>query len=256
MGIRGLLLKCFGRSFGIMAQDATERQQADKIITPGMPQLVREVAADGAVLLENTVLPFNAGARVSVFGRTQIDYFCAGYGSGGDVNTPYKTGLLDGLCACEDIVVNPELADIYREWVAQNPAVHGDWGTWPRSHPEMNISDETVAKVAQFGDNAVVVIGRSSGEDRDCVLEQGSYYITDEELDLLGKVSSHFANTVVVLNIGCIIDMSWVSSFKLGAVLIAWQGGMESGNAIADILCGKVSPSGRLTDTIAKKYED
>ena len=65
-----------------------------KVITPGMPELLRQVAAEGAVLLENRVLPFAQGTKVAVFGRVQCDWFCTGYGSGGDVNAPYAVNLL------------------------------------------------------------------------------------------------------------------------------------------------------------------
>ena len=84
----------------------------DKIITPGMPELLRSVAAQTAVLLENRVLPLASGTKVSVFGRVQLDWFATGYGSGGDVNTPYIVNLLDGLRNCEDIHVNDGIAEI------------------------------------------------------------------------------------------------------------------------------------------------
>ena len=83
-------------------------------------------------------------------------------------------------------------------------------------------------------------------------------HIHDEEIEMLDLVTAHFEKVIVILNVGNIIDMSWVKHYgdKIGAVMYVWQGGMESGNAVADLLCGNVNPSGRLTDTIARNYYD
>ena len=73
---------------------------------------------------------------------------------------------------------------------------------------------------------------------------------------MLKNVTAVFPDAVLLLNIGSIMDLSFVKDYSLGAVMILWQGGMESGNAAADLLCGKACPSGRLTDTIAMQYTD
>ena len=252
------IFKIAGKIMNALSQEESARLNSEKIITEGMAEVLRAAAAEGAVLLENKVLPFKEGSKVSIFGRNQIDYFYTGYGSGGDVNAPYKISLLDGMKNCEKLKVNEPLAEIYEKWVKKNPVEHGIWGHWPRYYPEMPAVDSVIEDAAKNSDYAVVVIGHSSGEDRENVLEKGSYYLTDEETGLLNKVTKYFENTVVLMNIGSIIDMSWVKKYKdrLGAVMIVWQGGMESGNAVADVLSGKVTPSGRLTDTIAEKYED
>ena len=108
------------------------RHNPEKIITPGMPEILRHAAAQGAVLLENRVLPFASGSNVAVFGRVQCDWFCTGYGSGGDVNYPYSVNLLEGLRACPHIKVDERIAKTYEKWIAENPADHGTWGSWPR----------------------------------------------------------------------------------------------------------------------------
>ena len=228
----------------------------DKIITPGMPELLRSVAAQTAVLLENRVLPLSAGTRVSVFGRVQLDWFATGYGSGGDVNTPYIINLLEGLRSCADIQVNEGIAETYEHWVVENPANHGIWGNWPRSHPEMPVTPELVRNAKAHSDQAIIVIGRSSGEDRENALAPGSYYLTGEEKNMLQQVTAAFPDAILLLNIGAVMDLSFIKDYSLGAVMILWQGGMESGNAAADLLCGKATPSGRLTDTVAKQYQD
>lgn len=222
-----------------------------------MPSLTLKAARESAVLLKNDgVLPLGE-KKVSVFGRCQTDYFYVGYGSGGDVHAPYFVNLMDGLRS-RGVKVNEDLAGIYRSWCEKNPVDHGFWGHWPMCYSEMELTDSLVKKAAEKSDTAVVIIGRAAGEDRENKLEKGSFYLTDTELDMLKKVTSRFDSVTVVMNCGNIVDMSWILKFgeKIGAVLYAWQCGMESGNALADILSGKVSPSGKLADTIAIDYKD
>ena len=228
----------------------------EKIITPGMPELLRSAAAQTAVLLENRVLPLACGTKLSVFGRVQLDWFATGYGSGGDVNAPYIVNLLKALRSCENLQVNEGLAQTYERWVVEHPVEEHIWGRWPRSHPEMPVTAELVRQARSHSDQAVIVIGRSSGEDRENVLEPGSFYLTKEEQEMLRQVTAAFPDAVLLLNIGSIMDLSFLKEYSFGAVMILWQGGMESGNAAADLLCGKVTPSGRLTDTVAINYED
>ena len=239
----------------LLAQEQA-RHNPEKKITPGMPELLRDAAAQGAVLLENRALPFPEGSRVSVFGRCQVNWFCTGYGSGGDVNMPYRVGLLEGLRRCEKLAVNEELAQRYERWCGDNPVKDGIWGIWPRHYPEMPLSRELTHRAAKVSDHAVVVIGRSSGEDRENALKEGSFYLTTRERKMLKLVTESFPDAVLVLNIGAVMDLSFVKEYSFGAVLLAWQGGMESGNALADLLCGTMTPSGRLTDTVGLAYED
>ncbi len=227
----------------------------DKPVTPGMPELLRSAAAQGAVLLENRVLPLPRGTKVSVFGRVQLDWFATGYGSGGDVNSPYVVNLLEGLRNCDALQVNEGLAEVYERWIVENPADHGIWGKWPRSHPEMPVTADLVRQAKRHSDQAVIVIGRSSGEDRESTLSPGSYCLTPTETEMLRQVTAAFPDAILLLNIGAVMDLSFLKEFSFGAVMILWQGGMESGNAAADLLCGAATPSGRLTDTIALTYE-
>ena len=227
-----------------------------KVVTEGMPELLRSVAAQGAVLLENRVLPFRKGTAVSLFGRVQCRHFCTGYGSGGDVNTPYSISLLEGLRSCSDLRLNDELAAAYQQFHEENPIRDGIWGMWPRHYPEMPLTEAQVTEARHGTDHAVVIIGRSSGEDRENILAPGSYYLTEEEREMLRLVTEQFPNAVLLLNIGAVMDLSFLDDYSFGAVMILWQGGMESGSAAADLLCGRETPSGRLTDTVALAYED
>jgi len=228
-----------------LSQTENDGTSGTESVAPEIVALSRRAAAQGAVLLKNNgVLPLEKGTRVSLFSRIQSDWFFVGYGSGGDVNAPQKVSLLDAVRACEDLELNETLAERYEKWRKNNPVNHGVWAAWPFSQKEMPMDIVTVQSALNKSDVAVVTIGRAAGEDRDLKLEKGSYYLTDDEKFLLNLVTSYFEKVVVLLNTGGIIDMSWVDNYgdKIGAVLYVWQ--------------GKVNPSGRLTDTIARNYYD
>ncbi len=238
--------------------EAMANDDMSKDVTEGMPELLREAAAEGTVLLRNDgILPLKDTDVISVFGRVQNDYIYVGYGSGGDVIKPYTVNLMEGL-RNNGVKLNEELATIYRKWCSENAPDHGFWGHWPHYYDEMPIDTNTIKTASQKSSVAVVVIGRAAGEDRENTLTKGSYYLTDDEKALISRVSENFNKTVIILDIGGIIDMSWEKEILKGdsAILIPWQGGMESGNAVAEVLSGNREPSGRLTDTIAKSYED
>ncbi|MBQ8005872.1 MAG: hypothetical protein IJ303_06140, partial [Clostridia bacterium] len=132
--------------FNSLSQAEQARSKAPKVITRGMPEILREAAAQGAVLLENNgVLPLEKDSRVALFGRVQNDWFYTGYGSGGDVNKPYAVNLLKGVRGCDDIRLNEAVAKTYEDWCAKNPVDHGVWGQWPRFYPEMPLTKRIVA---------------------------------------------------------------------------------------------------------------
>lgn len=244
--------------FGVSQKKAEQFEGAAPTVH-GISELLRKAAAEGAVLLKNDgILPFKAGSCVSLFGRVQYNWFYTGYGSGGDVNRPYSVNLQDGIRNCDKLSLNESLATEYENWCVEHPIEDAVWGMWPRFYPEMPIDIRDVFRASNASDCAVVVIGRSSGEDRDCVLEKGSWFLTDEERKLLDEVTDCFGKVAVVLNIGCITDLSWIEEYgnKIGAVLLLWQGGMESGNAAADLLCGNINPCGKLSDTVMRNYND
>lgn len=221
--------------------------------------LARKAAAEGAVLLknDNNALPLKEKDRVSVFGRIQFDYYKSGSGSGGMVNTRYVTGILDALKEETSISLNKELEQVYRAWLEDHPFDHGTgWAQDPWSQEEMPLEDKVAEQAAAVSDAALVILGRTAGEDRDAENKPGSFLLTDTEKELLEKVRKAFARMIVVLNVGNIIDMNWVETYCPDAVLYTWQGGMEGGHAAADVLMGRVTPCGKLADTIARSIED
>ena len=253
------LFNAIGKVINKLGQnEAMATDDLIKDITEGIPELLREAGAEGTVLLRNDgVLPVKENEIISLFGRVQNDYIYVGYGSGGDVIKPYTVNLTEGL-RNNGASLNEELATIYDKWCKENAPDHGFWGHWPHYYEEMPIDDATIKAAAEKSHVGIVVIGRAAGEDRENTLTKGSFYLTDDEKSLIARVSANFAKTAVILDIGGIIDMSWEKELLKGdsAILIPWQGGMESGNAVAEVLLGKREPSGRLTDTIAKSYED
>ncbi|MBQ7158292.1 MAG: glycoside hydrolase family 3 protein [Treponema sp.] len=231
--------------------------------------LIQESAAQGTVLLKNEkkTLPLSASDRIAVFGRSQINYYKSGTGSGGSVHVPYMVNLLDGFenlkkegCAVQQI--DEKLMRVYKDWIVEHPfdSGNGEWASEPWCQEEMELTNDLVKAAAQKANKAVFIIGRTAGEDQDNKAEKGSYYLTGTEQTNLKKICRHFSCVIVVLNVSNIIDLSWLENpaweEKIAAVLFSWQGGMQGGQACADVLCGKTCPSGKLTDSIAYRLED
>ena len=222
-------------------------------------EVAKKAIAEGCVLLENrnNALPLKQGSKVSVFGRIQNYYYKSGTGSGGMVNVSKVISIPEGLRESGAVTLNEELVQIYAEWEKEHPVNEGEgWGSEPWCQEEMELSEEVVTKAAASSDAAIVIIGRTAGEDRDASDTPGSYRLTEIEEDMLGKVRAQFETVIVLLNVGSIIDMSFVDTYSPDAVMYVWQGGMLGGAGTADVLVGKVSPSGKLTDTVAYKIED
>ncbi len=214
-------------------------------------ELCRKVTAEGCVLLKNDdTLPL-CNRQFALFGRCQINTFYVGYGSGGDVKPPYKVSILEGLRA-GGANLDSRVAETYEHWAKNRIPDEGYWGHWPMSYKEMPVKDEFIASAAKRNTTAVVVIGRAAGEDRENRIEKGSWYLTDTEENLLALTRKYFKKVCVIINSGSIMDVTRIEKHKPDALMFVWQGGQETGNAVADVLLGKVSPSGKLTDTIAK----
>ena len=229
--------------------------------------LARKAGTEGMVLLKNAgkLLPLAKGSRLALFGKGVFDYVKGGGGSG-DVTVSHVRNLYDGLTEEAGLAeVYQPLADFYRENVKEQYA----GGAVPGMTVEPAVPAELFDGAAEFTDTALIVISRFSGEgwDRKSVRYEGQvsdegrqselsekifqdsdFCLTHEEAALVAKVKERFERIVVVLNVGGMVDTSWfIDDEKLPAVLLAWQGGMEGGLAMADILMGKVSPSGKLS---------
>ena len=224
-------------------------------------ELAKNAAKEGMVLLKNNggILPFARGTKLALFGIATFDYVKGGGGSG-DVTVSYTTDLYEGFKKLNDRVeVCEELADFYRNYIKEI----SDTFYWPGQKPEPELPDALCESVREYTDTAVISISRFSGEgwDRDLkghpMYEEGDFYLSYAERAMVEQVKKYFPKIVVVMNVGGMVDTEWFcNESAIGGVLMAWQGGMEGGTAAAELLCGIGNPSGKLTDTFAKRLED
>ncbi len=229
--------------------------------------LSKEAAKEGMVLLKNknSLLPLSAGTKLALFGKGTIDYVKGGGGSG-DVTVEYTVNLYEGLKRLWNRVsVYEELAAFYKKNIEEQYKR----GTQPGMTIEPELSDEMCRRARAFADTAVITICRFSGEgwdrkskydkntDENNIFEDGDFYLTHAEKAMVEKVKKYFPYIIVVMNVGGMVDSSWFKDDDaIQSVLMAWQGGMEGGNAAAEILCGIGCPSGKLSDTFARTLED
>ena len=243
--------------------------------------LSRMAAGEGMVLLKNekNTLPIRRGTKVALFGKGTVDYVKGGGGSG-DVTVEYIRNLYEGMKIKEDegkVEVFDKLAKYYEKDIQKQYAD----GAVPGMTVEPELPDELLNEAREYTDTAVITICRFSGEgwDRKCeaaqdgyvldgeekrnselsakIFENGDFSLTNAENAMVEKVKKAFPNVIVVMNVGGIVDTKWFKDCDdIQSVLMAWQGGMEGGLATADILCGDVNPSGKLSDTYAKNLED
>ena len=232
--------------------------------------LARRAAADGMVLLKNdhNVLPLRPGTKIALFGRGHIDYIKGGGGSG-SVLSPYTRNIYEGLSLKAQegkVVLFRELSEYYKTALASELDYLNslDRRTYARERMENDawsrepeIPQELLQRAAAFTDTAILTISRFSSEKYERRAEKGDYYLSSDEEKLLSRIKELFRHVIIILNIGGVSDVSWFSSDeRIEGALLAWQSGMEGGLAVADVLCGDVNPSGRLTDTFAQSYSD
>jgi beta-glucosidase len=227
--------------------------------------LARKVAADGMILLRNetNALPLSTRTKsIAAFGITSYDFVSGGTGSG-DVNEEYTVSLADGLKNA-GYTLDAELTDSYQDYVKAEKDKQPKKNFFeefmnptPRI-PEMQISDELLEAKAATADIALITIGRNAGEGSDRKVDN-DFKLKETELELLNRVSKAFhaknKKLVVILNTGGVIETASWKDLADGIVL-AWQPGLEAGNAVADVISGKVNPSGKLVTTFPVNYED
>ncbi len=240
--------------------------------------LSRQAAREGMVLLKNEgdVLPLRPGSRVALFGKATADYVKGGGGSG-DVNVPYVRDLYDGMCEAAGAErIFSGTAEYYRRYVREQYAL----GWAPGMVAEPGVPEELLRQAAAFADTAVISISRFSGEgwDRksprarivrkepvtgdavsmsDVLFERGDFYLSEAERRMVDTVAAAFEKTVVVLNVGGMVETKvFRDDPRIQGLLLAFQGGMEGACAEAELLTGLYSPSGKLADTYAAELDD
>lgn len=219
--------------------------------------ICRNIGAEGAVLLKNNnnTLPLKKGTTVAAFGRTFYYCFKGGAGSG-DVLGVFPINPAEALPKN-----GVKIEDVSKSYYEEYNAFRYDeelkyWNRydrkWVNSLPEAPVDLETVKKSAENADTAIISLGRSSGEWFDIPTVKGSYFLTDTEEELLKNVTSTFKKTVLILNYSGVMDITFAERYNIDAIVYTSMGGEETGNSVADILVGNVSPSGKLTDSWCK----
>ena len=225
-------------------------------------KITRQSAAEGMVLLKNeAALPLNAGLNVALLGTTSYNFIAGGTGSG-DVNEAYTISLEEGLSTA-GYQINQLASDTYKTHKAVNLEAFKkpkgiDAIFNPFLPPEINYSSAQLAEIVATSDVGILTLGRNAGEGGDRV-EVDDFLMSDEEQELIAAASSAFQDAgkklIVVLNIGGVVETaSWKA--KPDAIVLAWQGGQEGGNSVADIIRGKVNPSGKLPVTFPVNLAD
>jgi beta-glucosidase len=226
-------------------------------------QVSRHAASEGMVLLKNeqAALPLTKSVRnVALFGNASYEVLVGGTGSG-DVNRAYTLSLIDGL---KDAAFSADesLKGMYDDHIKQAKAKQSQtgqrFGVMPEPLPEMRVESGIAGQFAAKTDAAIITISRLTGEGADRKLE-GNYLLSDSEKALIKTVSEAFhakgKKAIVLLNIGGVIETaSWKN--LPDAILLVWQPGQEAGHAIADVLSGKVNPSGKIASTFPIDYDD
>jgi beta-glucosidase len=228
-------------------------------------QVAREAAGESIVLLrnENGALPIASGKKVALYGISALDFVAGGTGSG-NVNKAYVVNMKEGL-ENAGFTVDQALINYYQAQLAMNSAtaaLSGGGGRYvllgSAKAAEVAIPETAITGEARNNDFAVVVIGRNAGEGADRKMVD-DFDLTNIERELLRNVSTAFhaegKKVVVVLNVGGVIETnSWKNS--VDAILLPWSPGQEGANAVADIMTGKVNPSGKLPMTFPINFMD
>jgi beta-glucosidase len=228
-------------------------------------QISREAATEGMVLLKNNdnALPLGRNIRnIAVFGNNGYELIAGGTGSG-DVNKAYKVSLLQGLTKggyMPDNDVQTAYTNYLSDYNTKHPkkSFFQEFMNPTPPAPEYEISHDLIAQKAAAADVAVITIGRNAGEGKDRKVSN-DFDLSDAEKTMIKNVADAFhakgKKVVVVMNIGGVIDVTqWRDNAD--AILLAWQPGLEGGNAITDVLSGKVAPSGKLATTFPASYND
>ena len=225
-------------------------------------KIARQSATEGMILLKNeNALPIRNAKNIALLGVTSYDFIAGGTGSG-DVNEAYTVSLEEGLKNA-GFKINQAAKNLFET----HKTKHKEEFTKPEGisamlnpyiPPRITYTESELKEIVESSDLGIITIGRNSGEGGDRV-EKDDFLLSETEQNMMANVCKAFhtagKKVVVVMNIGGVIEtVSWKS--KPDAILLAWQGGQESGNSVADILSGKVNPSGKLPMTFPVNLND
>ena len=219
-------------------------------------ELSMNLATQGMVLLENQndALPIADSGNIALFGGGAYTTIKGGTGSG-DVNQRNVVNVWDGFVNAGYNVTSTDWLNAFGEAYEEGGGSTGGVGG-ASLVPDIEVTDAQIEAAKAGGtDTAVYVIARSSGEFAD--RKMSDYYLTDIEKANIAKMAANFENSIVVLNVGGIMDTKFFAETEgLDSMLLMSQAGMRGGDAVVKVLNGEVTPSGKLTDTWAVNYED
>lgn len=249
---------------GTTSNAVTERETINR-------KIARAAAAEGMVLLKNEdhILPLKPGTKVALYGGGASKTVKGGTGSG-DVNERESVSIYEGMKAAGYVITTENWTRDYderyekariewRDYILEKSKGMEDntvdffnvYATTPFVRPEGMPAEKTDAGYAFF------ILSRVAGEGADRFAAQGDYLLTEYEEKLLEDICSYYENVVVVINTGGLVDLSFMDKYSnIKALIQMVQAGMEGGNAFADLISGKVTPSGKMTDSCAYEYSD
>lgn len=239
------------------AETADVQQQGETV--------AKQIVEEGIVLLrnENNVLPLESKGNINLFGWATVSHICGGSGGSGGATSD---GIITIPQAMEDagFNVNQELIDMYNNFAGTrgdvadaDDAKYGGYGlTWGLPEPDINTeyTDEIKESAKQFSDTAVVTIARGSGECID--IPEGYLSLTQKEKDLLQYVRDNYNNVVVVINSNSVMELGYLEDINVDAVLFMPGTGAQGAEALGEILCGEINPSGHLVDTMPYDHKE
>ena len=219
----------------------------------------RRAAADGMVLLKNNgALPIDKDDTVALFGIASYQCFKLGWGSGDML--AQRIIQIDEALRDAGYSIEATADAVNKAWVEAHAdeykRVNRNWAEWTFRFNEIDMPTETIKESAKNAKVAIVSIGRCSGEADDLKNEEGFYKLHADEDNLIKRVSDSFERVVLILNTCGPLDLRSIEDCNISSILYASMGGEQFGNAVADIVSGAVCPSGKLTTTWTKKYED
>ena len=235
-------------------------KHSDKPDLKAHATVARKAAEESIVLLknENSTLPMKGNEKVALYGITSVDFFGIGTGSG-EVNTAHVANMQEAMTTA-GFTLDKDLAEYYRSCYATQTATEKMNGSAidKRHRAEPTVSIKAIERQAQANDMAVFVLGRTAGEGADRVVKD-DFELTAIERELLQNISMCYhkagKKVVVIINaVGVVETASWKN--MVDAILLPWTPGQEGAYAVADILTGKVNPSGKLAETFPINYMD
>ena len=223
-------------------------------------EFVRHAASEGMVLLknDNNTLPLSSKNTVALFGIASYQCFKLGWGSGDML--AQRIIQIDEALEAAGYKLEKTSNEIARAWVSSHKEeyqrVNRNWAEWVFRFNEIEITEEQVNNASKGAEYAIITIGRCSGEADDLKNEEGFFKLHSDESTLIRNVSKSFKHTILILNTCGPLDLTSIEDCNIDSILYASMGGERFGYSVVDLISGETNPSGKLSTTWARVYED